>query len=187
VGDESSKPLTSMLPNRPGDSKARARRGAGQVVEQQVVPAHLSHFLKLLGDEDFEVRLKGIECLRSIENPVAAQALVASLADSDSDVRLAAAQALGAIRNPEALEALVLLLADEERAVRHAAAAALEQIDPRWVRTDAARRAIPRLEALRGDPRHWIATAAEKVVEKLGAARDKNTEVWKRESGIGNL
>jgi HEAT repeat protein len=156
-------------------------------VVEQPVPAHLSHFLTLLADEDFEVRLKGIQCLRSIGNPAVAQALVGRLADSDSDVRLAAAQALGAIRNPEALEPLVLSLADEERAVRHAAAAALEQIDPRWVRTDAAQRAIPRLEALRGDPRHWIVAAAEKVVEKLAAAKDKDTGVWKRKSGIRNL
>jgi len=187
VGQESSEPVRAMMRKKPGDPAARARRTAGQEVEQQAVPAHLTHFVALLADEDFEVRLKAIQCLRRLGDPVVAQALVARLADSDSDVRLAAALALGAIRNPVALESLVLSLADEEPAVRHAAAAALEQIDPRWVRTEAAQRAMPRLEALRADLRPWIVTAAEKVIEKLRAAKDKDTEVWKRESGIRNL
>ena len=81
----------------------------------------------------------------------------------------------------------MLALTDEEPAVRHAAAAALEEIDPRWVRSDAAQRAIPRLEALRADPQPWIVAAAETVLEKLRAAKDKDTEVWNRESGIRNL
>ena len=63
----------------------------------------------------------------------------------------------------------------------------LEEIDRRWVRTNAAQRAIPQIEALRTDPRPWIAAAAEKVLEKLRAAKDKDTEIWKRESGIRTL
>jgi len=135
-----------------GDLDARVRLAAAQVLQQQADPAHLTHFLTLLADEHFEVRLTAIQFLGRISDPGVAQALVARLADSDSDVRRAAAQALGEIRSPVAIELLVLSLTDAEPAVRHAAAAALEQIDPRWVRTDAAQRAIPRLEALRGEP-----------------------------------
>ncbi len=169
------------------DPDPQVRLAAAQGLAEHADPAHLSFFLTLLEDEHFEVRLTAIQYLGRVGGAAAAQALTGHLADSDSDVRRAAAQALGAIRDPVALEPLILALADEEQAVRHAAAAALEEIDPRWVRTDAARRAIPLLEALRGDPRPWIAAAAETVVERLRTAKDKDTEVWKRESGIGNL
>ena len=170
-----------------GDPDARVRLAAAQLLEQHADPAHLTYFLTLLADEHFEVRLTAVQFLGRMSNPDLAQALIPRLADSDSDVRRAAARALGAVRNPAAIEPLVLSLTDEEPAVRHAAAAALEEIDPRWVRTGAAQRAIPRLEALRGDSQPWIASAAETVLAKLRAAKDSDTEVWKRESGIRNL
>ena len=187
LGQEPGPSVTATLINSLGDPDARARQAAAQVLQQQANPAHLPHFLTLLADEHFEVRLIAIQFLRRIKDPRVVQALVLRLADSDSDVRRAAAAALGMVRSPVALEPLVLSLKDEEPAVRHAAAAALEEIDPRWVRTDAAQSAIPRLEALRGDPRPWIATAAETVLEKLRAANDKDMEVWKRVSGIRTL
>jgi HEAT repeat protein len=186
LGQEPGPSVTATLLSL-GDPDARVRQAAAQVLQQQADPAHLPHFLTLLADEHFEVRLTAIQFLRRINDPLVVQALVLRLADSDSDVRRAAVAALGMVRSPVALEPLVLSLTDEEPAVRQAAAAALEEIDPRWVRTDAAQRAIPRLGALRGDPRPWIAAAAETVLEKLRAANDKDTEVWKRESGFRTL
>ena len=179
--------ITATLLDRLADPDARVRSAAAQALELHADPAHLTHFLSLLADDHFEVRVTAIQFLRRIRDPDIAPALVPRLADPDSDVRRAAALALGAMRNPVALEPLVVLLADEEPAVRHAAAAALEEIDPRWVRTDAAHRATPWLEALRKDPRPWIAAAAEKVLEKLRAAQDADTEMWKRDSGIRTL
>ncbi len=180
-------PEPELLVASLGDADPQVRLAAAQALEQYADPAHLTCFLTLLEDEHFEVRLIAIRYLGHIGDPAVTRALVAHLSDSDSDVRRAAAQALGAVRDPVALEPLVLSLADEEPAVRHAAAAALEEIDPRWVRTDAAKRAVPRLEVLRRDPRPWIAAAAGIVLEKLQAAKDKDTEVWKRESGIRDL
>jgi hypothetical protein len=95
--------------------------------------------------------------------------------------------ALGPLRNSAALEPLVLALADQEPAVRRAAVVALEQINRRWVRSEAVQRATPRLEALGKDPQPWIAAAAQKVLEKLLEAKDRDTEFWNRESGIRNL
>ena len=169
------------------DPDARVRLAAAQVLEQQADPAHRTHFMALLADESFEVRVTATHFLGRIRDSDSAQLLVPLLADSDSDVRCAAAQALGRIRNPVALEPLVLALADQEPEVRHAAVAALEQINRRWVRSDAARRSIPRLEALRQDPQPWIAAAAQKVLEKLREAKDRDTEFWNRESGIRKL
>ncbi len=177
----------AALLDKLADPDANARLAAAQALEQQANPAHLTHFLTLLADDHFEVRLTAIQYLGRLGDPATAQALIARLADPDDDVRRAAAGVLGTIRNPVALEPLVLSLTDEEAAVRHAAAAALEQIEPRWVRTNAAQRALPRLEALRKDPRPWIAAAAEKVIQALRAAKSKDTELWKRESGIRKL
>lgn len=187
AGEDPSPRVTTALLNNLGDPDARVRLAAAEVLAQHADPAHVTCFLTLLGDEDFEVRLTAVQFLGRVGDPDLAQALIPRLADADSDVRRAAALALGAVRNPVALEPLVLSLADEEPAVRHAAAATLERIDPRWVRTDAAQRAIPRLEARRGNPQPWIAAAAESVLEKLQAAKDSDTEFWKRESGIRNL
>jgi HEAT repeat protein len=163
------------------------RLAAAQVLQQHADPAHRKHFLKLLADESFEVRVTTIQFLGHTGDPELAQPLVAHLSDSDSDVRQAAAQALGRLRNPVALEPLVVLLADTEPMVRHSAVAALEQINRRWVRSDAVKRALPRLEALCRDPQPWIAAAAQKAVAKLGEAKGTDTEFWNRESGIRNL
>jgi hypothetical protein len=43
------------------------------------------------------------------------------------------------------------------------------------------------LEELRKDSRSWVVAAAEKVLLKLATAKGKDTEVWKRESGIREL
>jgi HEAT repeat protein len=178
---------TATLLEDLGDPDVRVRLPAAQALEQLANPAHLNHFLALMADDNFEVRLAAVYFLRRLGDPVLAQALLPRLADPDSDVRLAAAQALGTIRNPAALEPLVLALTDEEQAVRQAVVAALEQIDGRWVRSLAAQRAVPRLQEMRKDPRPWVGAAAEKVLEKLRAANGKDTEVWKRDSGIRQL
>jgi HEAT repeat protein len=169
------------------DGHAGVRQAAAQALQQHADPAYCKHFLKLLKDKNFEVRIAAIQFLGRIADRELAQPLAARLADSDSDVRHAAALALGPMRNPVAIEPLVVLLADTEPVVRHAAAASLEQINRRWVRSDAAKRAFPRLEALCRDPQPWVAAAAQKAVAILGKAKDTDTEFWNRESGIRNL
>lgn len=179
--------MTHTLLDSLGDPDARVRLAAAQLLEQHPDPAHRAQFVALLADENFEVRITATQFLGHIRDHDAAQPLVPLLTDSDSDVRRAAAQALGQIHNLAAVEPLVLTLADPEPTVRHAAAAALEEINPRWVRSNAAQRAIPRLEALRKNAQPWIAGAAQKVLEKLREAQDKDTAFWNRESGIRNL
>ncbi len=187
LGKEPNSFGTEPLLDRLCDADPRVRLAAAEALRDKANPAHLTHFLTLLADKHFEVRITAIQFLSGMGEPTVAQAIVPHLTDSDADVRLAAAKAVGALRNALAIEPLVLSLTDEEPAVRHAAAAALERIDPRWVRTNAAQSALPRLEALRGDERPWIVAAAEKVLDKLNAAKGQDTEVWKRESGIRNL
>ena len=178
---------TQTLLDNLGDSDPEVRLAAVQVLEQHPDPAHRDYLMALLTDANYEVRIKAVQILGQIRDADAAQPLVALLADPDNDVRRAAAQALGQLRNPLALEPLVLALADQEPAVRHAAAASLEEINPRWVRSSAARSAIPELEALCNNEQAWVAAAAQKVLEKLREAQGKDTELWNRESGIRKL
>jgi HEAT repeat protein len=187
LGQELNPSVTETLLGSLNDSDSRVRSAAAQALELHADPAHLNHFLALLADAHFEVRVTAIQYLSRICDPSITPALIPLLGDPDSDVRRAAALALGEIRNPAAIKSLVLCLIDEEPAVRHAAAAALEQIDPRWIRTDAAKRAIPQIGALRTDPRPWIASVATKVFDKLKAAEDTDTQRWYRESGIREL
>ena len=163
------------------------RLAAAQVLLQNADAAHRKHFLNLLADQNFEIRIAAVQFLGRIADPDLAQPLVARLADSDSDVRHAAAIAVGELRNPVAIEPLVVLLADAEPVVRRAAVASLEQINRRWIRSDAARKAFPRLKALCKDPQPWIAAAAQKAVAILGEAKGTDTEFWNRQSGIRNL
>jgi HEAT repeat protein len=169
------------------DEHAGVRQAAAQGLQQHADPAYCKHFLKLLKDENFEVRIAAVQFLGRVAARELAEPLVARLSDPDSDVRQAAALALGQVRDPVAIEPLVVLLADTEPAVRHAAVASLEQINRRWVRSDAAQRAFPRLEALCRDPQPWIAAAAQKAVAILGKAKDTDTEFWNRKSGIRTL
>lgn len=179
-------PISPLPPQMSGltDPDWRARLAAAQALEERADPAHVTQFLALLADEHFEVRLTAIQFLRRFPQPVVAQALIQRLADPDNDVRRAAALALGAIRDVAALEPLVLSLTDEEPAVRQSVAAALEEIDRRWIRSEAAQRAVPRLELMLKDQRPWIASAAQTVLDKLKAAKDKDTEIWKNEAGF---
>jgi len=185
LGKPASGPTEALLRNL-GDPEWRVRLTAAQALDESADPAHLTHFLTLLADEHFEVRLTAIQFLHRVGQPVLAKALLPCLADPDSDVRRAAALALGATHNPEALESLVLSLTDEEPAVRQAVAAALEEIDRRWIRAEAAQRAVPRLEQMLKDERPWIVSAAQNVLEKIKAAKDKDTDLWKREAGFAN-
>ena len=169
------------------DRHAGVRLAAAQVLQHHALPAHRKPFLKLLVDDNFEVRIAAVQFVGRLGDPELAQTLVARLSDPDSDVRQAAAVALGQLRNPVALEPLVLSLADTEPVVRHSAAASLEQINRRWVRSDAVKRALPKLETLCRDPQPWIGAAAQKVVAKLAEAKDVDTDFWYRTSGIRNL
>jgi len=70
------------------------------------------------------------------------------LSDPSLEVRQATATSMGLIGNASAIEALVISLADEDDQMRHTVERALEQIDPAWMRSDAALNARRRLEAL---------------------------------------
>jgi HEAT repeat protein len=128
------------------------------------------HFVPLLQDASFEVRLLAVQFLGQVPHPQIAEYLLPLLSDSDSDVRQATATALGRTGSPSAVEGLVLALADEERLVRAMAERALEQIDSNWPLSEAAQRAAVTLQALLEVRPPWVRSAIQQVLGKIGTA-----------------
>jgi HEAT repeat protein len=107
-----------------------------------------AHFLGLLEDSNFEVRLVAVRFFARVPNQQIAQILSPLLSDPVTEVRLATATTIGLIGNAAAIEDLVLALADDDILVCNAAHQSLLQIDPNWLLSDGASAARPRLEAL---------------------------------------
>ncbi len=148
------------------DRDPNVRLTAAQVlgVRDDSPPAH---FVGLLQDPNVEVRLAAIEFLGRIRHQQIAEVLSPLVADSNLLVRQATASALGLIGDASAIEPLILGLADEDEHMREAAQRALDQIDPRWMQTEAALRARLPLETLlssRPPSDRWL---VEQVLRRL--------------------
>jgi HEAT repeat protein len=129
------------------DRNPEVRRVAAQAlaIRDDAPPAH---FLGLLQDTSFEVRLLAVQFFGRIRRPQIAEVLLPLLSDPNLQVRQATATTIGLVGNPSAIEALVVSLADQDVQMRHIAERALRQIDAAWMHSDAARNARGRLEAL---------------------------------------
>jgi len=66
--------------------------------------------------------------LSHIDDPRAADPVIAALEDTDQDVRIAAIRALGKMRNPRAVEPLIAALGDRRENVRVEATWALKKL-----------------------------------------------------------
>ena len=89
-----------------------------------------AHFVGLLLDNSYEVRLAAVQFLGRIRHEQIVEVLVPLLSDENVLVRQATAKALGQIGQPSAIEALLVSLGDEDEHVRYTVEQALEQIDP---------------------------------------------------------
>lgn len=127
------------------DTEVRLAASQAVAAREDAPPGH---FLGLLQDPNFEIRLTAVKFLGRIRHKQIAEVLFPLLADPNLEVRQATATALGLIGNPSAIESLVVSLADEDEHMRLVAERALEQINPAWMHTEAAQNARPRLEAL---------------------------------------
>lgn len=152
-----------------GAGDARVRLAAAQVLAVRADPSQAHRFLELLKDKHFEIRLAAVKFLSKLRGPEITSALMPMIHDPDKDVREAVAKAMGAMRSTAATESLVLALIDEDHSVRLAAESALEQIDPHWILSEAARHAMARLELSANDNRGWVRAATVMLLEKLGA------------------
>lgn len=123
--------------------------------------------LGMLRDVSWEVRREVIKALGKIGDETTLEGLSKALQDSDHDVRETAAFALGKMRNPRAILPLVLALLDPESFVRDAASTSLEELDPNWQTTEAARSALPQVKAALKHREYWISYSAGRLLEKL--------------------
>ena len=74
--------------------------------------------IKLLKDEDKEVRMIAALALGEIKDPRALKPLFAALKDENGEVGMTAALALGEIKDPIAIEPLLAAVKDEIRYLR---------------------------------------------------------------------
>jgi len=159
-----------MLEMGLGASDSHVRLAAVQVLAQRANDSHIPKFLELLKDNHFELRLAAVKFVAKLHDPKYAEALLPLLWDPDHDVREVAARALGSLRSAAALEPLVVALIDEEHSVRKAAERALQQIDQRWMFSEAAQRAKAQLELSANDNRSWVRSATMMLLKKLNHA-----------------
>jgi HEAT repeat protein len=89
-----------------------------------------AHFVGLLLDKSYEVRLAAVQFLGRIRHQQIVQVLIPLLSDENVLVRQATAKALGLIGQASAIEPLLVSLGDEDEHVRYTVEQALEQIDP---------------------------------------------------------
>lgn len=128
--------------------------------------------LRQLKSKNWEERRAAARALGETKSQRAVKPLVAALRDKDLHVREAAIEALGKIGGPNTIEPLVAMLVDERLWLREAAGRALEQADPAWSRSPAARNAVPKLLLALTDEDTDVKTAAE---EALGNIADPRT------------
>lgn len=127
------------------DTEVRLAAAQAVAAREDASPAH---FMGLLQDASFEIRLVAVQFLGRIRHSQIAEVLCPLLDDPSLQVRQATAVALGQLGNASAIEALVVSLADEDEQMRLMAEQALDQIDKGWMDSNAARNARGRLEAL---------------------------------------
>jgi HEAT repeat protein len=173
---ETSEPILSVLKDKDPVVRATAAATLSKLGEVRAVDA----LLPLLKDSNWSVRKGVAEALGRFGKPQAVEPLVKLLTDPDHEVREAVVGALGQIANRRAIEFLVGTLADPQSSVRHAVTGALQKIDPHWLGSAEAQRAIPRLTEALSSKDHWVRHCALDTLKKL-------TEPGGRESTAGFL
>jgi HEAT repeat protein len=124
-----------------------------------------------------DVRAAAAAALGKLLDRRAAMPLVALLQDPDCDVREAAAAGLGSLGDERAIEHLIIALTDSNGTVRQTAAAALRRVEPYWERSEAAMRAIPRLQACLKHTEYWMRHSAAAALKKLGVSQDETKPI----------
>jgi HEAT repeat protein len=131
-----------------------------------------------------DVRSAGAAALGKLLDRRAVGPVAALLEDPDCDVREAAAIALGLLEDEGAIEHLLIALTDSNASVRHAATAALRRVEPYWERSEAAMRAIPRLQACLKHNEYWMRHSAAAVLKKLGVSPDQEAKLISSDAAV---
>jgi HEAT repeat protein len=109
---------------RPNYSRSAAKAWAQNGGYERLIKT----LLNLLHDNDSEVRLRAIQALGNLEEPLAMEPIIAALKDKNDDVRHIAAAVLGQIGDSCAVNPLIQALGDKHNEVRYYAANSLGRI-----------------------------------------------------------
>lgn len=133
--------------------------------------------IKVVTHQAPDVRAAAVSALGKLRDSRAVPPVVALLQDTDPDVREAAVVALGLIGDEQAIEHLVMSLTDPQSSIRQAAANALRRIEPYWERSEAAMRAISKLQAALKSNDYWVRHSATDVLKKLGVTQTHDKQL----------
>jgi HEAT repeat protein len=129
----------------------------------------LKGLIPVLKDSSWEVRQAAVRALGNLGESAAVEGLCQVLRDKDRDVREGATAALGRIGDARAIYPLVLSLLDSESAVRNAATNSLQRIDHHWLKTEAARQAVPEIKTALNHRDYWVRHSATKLLHQLSS------------------
>lgn len=177
VAKDPSEQVTAALLQALFDLDLRVRLAAAEELYSRGDPAHADNFVALLTDKNFEIRLIAIRFLAKLRDAKMLEHILPRLADTDADVRITVIKVLGDMHNPVFIEPLILKLVDEERSVRDATLVALNRIDPKWMLTDEAARAIGKLQEKMKDSQPWVRLAAATIITKIKGG--EGPDAWK--------
>jgi HEAT repeat protein len=151
------------------DPNPSVRAAAVEVAAKSNGARAVKGLIPVLKDSSWEVRQAAVRALGNVGESAAVQGLCEALRDKDRDVREGATVALGRIGDAQAINALVLSLLDSESAVRNAATNSLQRIDRHWLKTEAARQALPEIKTALNHRDYWVRHSATKLLHQLNS------------------
>lgn len=149
------------------DPNASVRSAAVEAAAKSNGARAVKGLIPVLKDSSWEVRQAAVRALGNLGEAAAVEGLCQALRDKDRDVREGAAAALGRITDARAIYPLVVSLLDPESAVRNAANNSLQRIDRHWLKTEAARQALPEIKTALNHRDYWVRHSATKLLHQL--------------------
>jgi len=149
------------------DPNASVRSAAVEAAAKCNGARAVNGLIPVLRDPSWEVRQAAVRALGNLGEVTAVEGLCHALRDKDRDVREGAAAALGRISDARAIYPLVVCLLDPESAVRNAANNSLQHIDRHWLKTEAAREALPEINTALNHRDYWVRHSATKLLHQL--------------------
>lgn len=149
------------------DKDSSVRSCAVEAVSQLGDARALEPLAQLARDSDSEVRVAAIKGLARFTDARTLPPLMTATQDKEKAVREAAVFALGKLGDNRAIECLVVCLADSYDRIRKLSESILKRLDPYWIRSEAARAAIPQLQKLSKSHDYWVKQSATEILNRF--------------------
>lgn len=163
-------PLIEMLKDRDSSVRDRAVEILGQIGDKRAVEP----LIEMLKDKDDRVQIQAVRALGNIGDAQAVEPLIELL--KDEKVRLSAVETLGQIGDKRAVEPLVTVLINADEWGLEKVAETLKQIDPEWMKSEVAKKAIPALVVALNNSNSNVQQRATKALKLLGWRPENDNE-----------